>query len=186
VEARDPGDHLPQGFFRKRLFQVVGAEPCFHVSHGDLVVKTGQRSLKRALRVALHDHDRPWLLPHDRLELLAATDAEVTQRCAAARQGNIGDDIEARENLPRHLVMLAGMQPLDTDVVRATERVIQRRQLDDFRPRAGDEQDVSHHVLSLYRQTARSHHQLLVRGTAANFIALPTPAALRTLLLLTA
>ena len=69
-----------------------------------------------------------WLAP--------AAQAEVKQATAFTRQVQAGNHIKTGQNLARHGVVLAGVQPLNMRPLRGAQRVVHGGQFDDFRARA--------------------------------------------------
>ena len=50
----------PVGFFREGIMHVVGTQSRFHMSHGDFLIKRGQRRSKRGDGVPVNEND-VWL-----------------------------------------------------------------------------------------------------------------------------
>jgi hypothetical protein len=144
MEARETPDHLPQRLLRKRTFQVVGPQARLHVRDRHVVVERGDRSLECAFGVALYDRRGPAATRQYLLELLAAPDAELGERAPVSLQDDVGRDLEAVENLLRHLAVLAGVQPLHVGGPLGAHRVIERCQLYDLWPCPGNEEDMFH------------------------------------------
>jgi hypothetical protein len=144
MEASESADHLPQTLFGERPLEVIRAKSRFYVRDGNPVVESSQRPEECTFRVALHHDRRPWLLRHDGFELPSASAAELGQRRSLPVQCDVRHDVEARQDLLCHIAVLAGVEPLHPRPRRRSQRVVDRSELDDFRPGARDEKDVLH------------------------------------------
>jgi hypothetical protein len=79
---------------------------------------------------------------------------------------DVGRDLEAVEHLLRHLAVLARVQPGDGGVGVALHRVIERRELDDLGPSAGNEKNVFHGRFAVGATHTSLSVQCLLRSPA--------------------
>lgn len=98
--------------FRKRPVEVVRAQTRFDMGDRNPVVERCQRPQEGTLGVSLHNGRRPPLPPHHGIELLAAPHAELRKRAALPAERNVWRQVETGEDLSRHLVVLARVEPL--------------------------------------------------------------------------
>ena len=145
MEAGQAADHLPQPLFGKRALQVVGAQARFDVRDRD----RGCRSAASAPRNALSVSPCTTTADHGCRVITASScwrqptlNSDSVVPCALQR--DVRHDVEAGQDLLRHLAVLTGVQPLHAASMRRPQRVIDRRELDDFRPRSRHEQDLFH------------------------------------------
>jgi hypothetical protein len=111
------------------------------MGHGNLLVERRKRAEERAFGIALDNAHVEALRCHHGIELRAALGAELLQRTAFALEPDVGLDIEAAQDLLRHVGMLAGVDPPDVGPVLRFQLMVDGRELDDLGPGAADKGD---------------------------------------------
>src|SRR5450830_523301 len=144
VKPCEAADHLAQSLLGEWTVKVVSAKSRLNVRQRYTVVERCERAKKSAFGVALHNDQGPVLLGHHGVKLLPAASAELQQAAAPTLECDVRHHVETGQDLTRHFFMLTGVQPLHTSPPGITERVVERRQLDDFRTCARDKENVMH------------------------------------------
>lgn len=126
---------------------VVRAQACLDVSHGDLQVEARERRGEAGRGITVdQDHVGPLVL-EDRLELEQHVARHVEQRLARLHDGQVvvGSHVEDAQHLVEHLAVLAGHGHDGLKLIRTRlELVDERAHLDRLRAGAEDEHNFLH------------------------------------------
>jgi len=131
----------------KRLAQIVGAQACLHVSHGNLGIKGRKRAAQSCGCVALHDNHGWLLCAKNRLQARENARCGLEQRLARQHQVQIVIRLymEGLQNLIQHLPMLRGDADLHVEPAGVFAQAANHRaELNRLRPGAEDQQNFVH------------------------------------------
>ena len=87
-----PGDEIHRlavELLREGGIQVVGPQPCFHVSHGNLKIEARQRRDKRSGGIAMHQHDIGLFRLQNGAQLFQNAHCDIKERLLVAHDGQV-------------------------------------------------------------------------------------------------
>ena len=108
VQGGDAARELAVHFLRERAVDIVGAEACLHMAHGNLVVVGSQRSGKGGGSIAMHQHDVRLLLLQDLVQAHHGLGGNVKEglSCGHDIQIVVRFDLEEVQHLVKHIPVL--------------------------------------------------------------------------------
>ena len=142
----DDPHRLPIELLRIRGPQVIGPKACFHMAHGDLQIKAGQRGGKSGGGVSLDKHYIRALPLQNGPDPLQNALRYIKEGLALFHDGQIvvRRHAESIHYLVEHLSVLAGDAHHSPDPRAGSQFVDQRAHLDGLRPRAKNQHHFFH------------------------------------------
>ena len=144
VEQRQLRDQATVGLLRKRIEQIISAQPCLNMPHRDLLIEGSQSRSEGRCGVALHEYQIRPVGGEILLETLQGRTGDMRECLLRGHQRQVAICSEAEQihHLGNHLAMLAGEHHTRGKTLSLLKGLDHRSELDRLGPGTQNDRDV--------------------------------------------